>query len=71
MKPVIALAGGVASGKSAVATAFARLGALVIDADLEGHAVLQDPVVTTEIVQAFGKEVLSPTGQLTGKNLVP
>ncbi|MBX3459683.1 MAG: dephospho-CoA kinase [Planctomycetes bacterium] len=54
-KPVIALAGGVASGKSAVAAAFGRLGALVVDADLEGHAVLGDPAVVQEIRAAFGE----------------
>ncbi|MFN9749769.1 MAG: dephospho-CoA kinase [Planctomycetota bacterium] len=37
---VIGLAGGVASGKSTVAGLFAELGAVPLDADRIGHAVL-------------------------------
>lgn len=54
MTVVFALVGGVASGKSTVARAFAQLGATVIDADAEGHAVLKDPQVKQEIRAAFG-----------------
>jgi dephospho-CoA kinase len=59
MKPVIALIGGVASGKSAVAREFEALGALVIDADREGHEVLKDPEVIKEVTKAFGQAVLT------------
>ena len=58
MKPVIALVGGVASGKSAVAEGFARRGALVVNADTEGHEVLRDPEVVNEIESAFGADVI-------------
>jgi dephospho-CoA kinase len=57
MKPVFALIGGVASGKSAVAREFEKLGALVIDADKEGHEVLLDPTVKEEIRKEFGEGV--------------
>lgn len=69
MKPVIALIGGVASGKSAVAAAFARRGALVVNADDEGHAVLRDPAVRAEIIAAFGKGVISSDGEVDRKKL--
>ena len=59
MKPVIALIGGVASGKSAVAEGFARRGALVVNADAEGHEVLKDPEVLKELESAFGADVIS------------
>ena len=49
-KPVIALIGGVASGKSAVAE--------VVNADAEGHEVLRDPEVVSEIESAFGADVI-------------
>jgi dephospho-CoA kinase len=58
MKPVIALIGGVASGKSAVAEAFARRGAAIVDADIAGHEVLREPEVVTEVESAFGADVI-------------
>lgn len=64
MKPVIALVGGVASGKSAVAKAFEKRGALAVDADKEGHAVLLDPAVKKEIKDAFGAGVFNGQGEV-------
>jgi dephospho-CoA kinase len=68
MKPVIALIGGVASGKSAVAQAFEKHGALVIDADKEGHEVLRDQQVIKEVKKAFGAGVFSG-GEIDRKKL--
>jgi dephospho-CoA kinase len=68
-KPVIALVGGVASGKSAVAEAFERRGALVVDADIEGHAVLREPGVRAEIVAEFGPGVLGTDGEIDRRKL--
>lgn len=69
-RPVVfALVGGVASGKSAVAKQFRRLGALVIDADAAGHKVLGFPKVKARIVSAFGKEVLDETGRILRSKL--
>ena len=69
-RPVdFALVGGVASGKSAVAKEFRRLGALVIDADAAGHKVLGFPKVKARIVSAFGKEVLDETGRISRSKL--
>ena len=63
-KPVIALVGGVASGKSAVARAFAKRGAAIVNADDEGHAVLLDSTVKEEIRHAFGESVFSSKGEV-------
>jgi dephospho-CoA kinase len=68
VKPVIALVGGVASGKSAVARAFERRGAVVIDADAEGHQVLRDKQVMIELRKAFGAGVFE-AGEIDRKKL--
>ncbi len=55
---VIGLTGGIASGKSRVASLLASWGAIVIDADLVAHRVLERGKRTQEkIRQAFGKRV--------------
>ena len=46
---VIGLVGGVASGKSFVASCFRELGASILDADKIGHEVLQQSEVITAI----------------------
>jgi hypothetical protein len=46
---VIGLCGGIASGKSAVASELERLGAIVIRADQIGHTVLEDPEVNPSL----------------------
>ncbi|MEE9312272.1 MAG: dephospho-CoA kinase [Planctomycetota bacterium] len=63
-KTIIALTGGVASGKSAVAQAFARLGAEIIDADHEGHEVLLEPETRDQLVENFGREILDDQNQI-------
>lgn len=68
MTVVFALVGGVASGKSTVAKAFEKLGATVIDADAEGHEVLQDPQVKDEVKAAFGN-VFANDGSINRKRL--
>ncbi|MCC6465070.1 MAG: dephospho-CoA kinase [Planctomycetes bacterium] len=63
-KPVFGLVGGVAAGKSTVARAFEKRGAVVIDSDATGHEVLRDPQVKAELVQAFGPQVIGPDGEV-------
>jgi dephospho-CoA kinase len=55
----IALTGGVASGKTAVARRFAALGVPLIDADVVAHALVQpgEPALA-EIANTFGSAVL-------------
>ena len=61
----VGLTGGIASGKSAVAHAFAALGIVIADADIaarEAVAVGSDGLV--EVVAAFGPDILDDTGAL-------
>ena len=65
MKPVVfALVGGVASGKSAVARAFEKRGARVIDADAVGHEVLGEAAIKRELAGAFGPGILLASGEV-------
>jgi dephospho-CoA kinase len=61
---VIGLAGGVASGKSLVAEYLKRLGAVVLDGDSEGHAVLREPDVVEQLRAHFGEAVLRLDGSI-------
>ena len=61
----VGLTGGVASGKSTVATLFAQRGVPVIDTDEIARAVVApgQPALA-EVVRAFGSGVLAPDGTL-------
>ncbi|TCO80187.1 dephospho-CoA kinase [Plasticicumulans lactativorans] len=62
---VLGLTGGIASGKSAAADAFARCGATVIDTDLLAReAVAPGAPALAEIAAAFGPDVLAADGGL-------
>ncbi|MEO6690432.1 MAG: dephospho-CoA kinase [Dokdonella sp.] len=61
----VALTGGIASGKSAVAERFAELGASVIDADIIARElVAPGSPALAEIVAAFGATALDASGSL-------
>jgi dephospho-CoA kinase len=62
---IIGLTGGIASGKSSVASMLERLGAPVVDADLLAREVVQpgEPALD-EIAASFGTKVLNPDGSL-------
>jgi dephospho-CoA kinase len=66
----IALTGGIASGKSAVASRFASLGVLVIDADRLAHDLVEpgQPALA-EIAQVFGADSLDEAGRLDRKRM--
>ncbi|WP_144873235.1 dephospho-CoA kinase [Microbacterium sp. 1.5R] len=63
--PLIALTGGIASGKSTIARRLAEHGATIVDADQIVRDV-QAPgsPVLTEIAEVFGAEVIAPDGSL-------
>lgn len=63
--PLIALTGGIASGKSTVAARLAEHGAVVVDADALARAVVEpgEPVLAA-VRDAFGDAVLTPDGRL-------
>ena len=69
-KPVVALTGGIASGKSTVATLFSDLGAEVIDADLIAHALVQPSSPTLDkIIQYFDADLLHTDRSLNRRKL--
>jgi dephospho-CoA kinase len=63
-KPVIGLIGGIGSGKSTVARAFARRGARVISGDALGHEGLRQPDIKAKLVQRWGPRVLDARGEV-------
>jgi dephospho-CoA kinase len=68
--PVVGLTGGIASGKSTVARAFAQRGIPVIDADqLAREVVAPGTAGLADIVREFGEEVLLADGTLDRKKL--
>jgi dephospho-CoA kinase len=62
-KPIIGVAGGIGSGKSTVAAAFAELGAGVISSDQLNHAELNSPDVLAQIREWWGDRVVDASGQ--------
>ncbi|BDU15555.1 dephospho-CoA kinase [Lysobacter auxotrophicus] len=62
---IVAVTGGVASGKSEVTRHFEALGIVVADADVAARiAVERGSAGLAEVVAAFGDEVLAPDGSL-------
>ncbi|HEX5756314.1 MAG TPA: dephospho-CoA kinase [Arenimonas sp.] len=62
---IVAITGGIASGKSTVASLFARLGRDVIDADrLARELVEPGQPALAEIAARFGEAALQPDGRL-------
>ena len=67
---VIGLTGGIGSGKSTVSQFLAELGAVIIDADKVGHkAYKPDTDIWREVVAAFGRQILTPSGDIDRKKL--
>lgn len=62
---LVALTGGIAAGKSTVASEFARLGATVIDADMVAREVVSTGTeALNQIRETFGDLVIGPSGEL-------
>ena len=64
---VVGLLGGVASGKSLVASQLQELGAGLLDADQAGHAALRLPEVLEAIRTRWGEKVFDATGEVDRK----
>ena len=63
--PLIALTGGIASGKSTIAARLAELGAVVVDADALSRDVVEPGEPALALIRdAFGEGVLQPDGRL-------
>ena len=66
----VGLTGGIASGKSTVSKAFARLGAKVLDADeVASEVVLPGKPAWTKLRHTFGSEFFHPDGRLNRSKL--
>jgi dephospho-CoA kinase len=63
-KPVIGLIGGIGSGKSQVAAAFARHGARIIAGDQLAHAALRDAGLRARVAARWGESVLDEDGEI-------
>ncbi len=63
-KPIIGLLGGVASGKSTVASAFGKLGCGIISADLLAHNALEQQDIQQDVIAEFGTDVLETNGSI-------
>ncbi|MFC1932072.1 dephospho-CoA kinase [Chloroflexota bacterium] len=70
MTKVIGLTGGIGSGKSTVSQCLAELGAVILDADKVGHEVFKpNTEAWCDVVATFGKEILTPGGEVDRKRL--
>ena len=68
-KPIIGILGGIASGKSAVAAEFVKLGCKVIDADKIAHEVLEEKTVKEKILESFDPTILDQEGKINRRKL--
>ena len=68
-KLVVGLIGGIGSGKSQVAAAFARHGARIIAGDQLAHAALKDPDVRARVASRWGQGVLDGQGEIDRRRL--
>ena len=70
MKYTVALTGGIGSGKSTVADAFAHLGVNVIDADVIARQVVEPGTPALDaIAERFGQQILNVDGTLNRRAL--
>ena len=69
MKPILGIVGGIGSGKSYVASLFAKQGAHVIDADRLGHLALQDTQIKKQIKERWGEDVFNDMDEVDRKKL--
>ena len=62
---VIGLTGGIGSGKSTVSRFLAELGATIMDLDRVGHEAFKpDTELWRQVVTAFGRQILTPAGDI-------
>lgn len=61
---IIGLTGGIASGKSTVASELAALGAVVLSADTAAHQAINLPQVKSVLVERWGEGILDATGDV-------
>jgi dephospho-CoA kinase len=65
----VGLTGNIGSGKTTVAKLFTQLGVPVYYADDAAKRFLQDPQIIHDLIDLFGKDILSPSGTIDRKAL--
>ena len=67
---IVALTGGIGSGKSTVANAFSRLGITIIDADIIARLVVEPNTPALQAIAGhFGNQLIEPDGTLNRRML--
>lgn len=67
---IVGITGGIACGKTTVSDLLEKKGAIPINADEIGHQLLKaDSPVIDEMVDAFGKDILEESGDVSRKKL--
>ncbi len=66
---IVGIAGGIASGKSKVAELLAKRGAIVINADRIGHALLDEEAIRERIQTSFGNQIIDARGKIDRETL--
>jgi dephospho-CoA kinase len=61
---LLGLTGGMGCGKSAAAAILTARGIPCVDADREGHVLLEQPQIKDRVVQSFGRGVLACDGRI-------
>jgi dephospho-CoA kinase len=70
MSFVVGLTGGIGSGKSAAASEFERLGAVLVDTDAIAHELTQPGgQAISEVERIFGPDVIGPSGAMDRKRM--
>ena len=70
MTKVIGLTGSIGSGKSTVSQCLAELGAVILDADKVGHEAFKpNTEAWRDVVATFGRQILTPGGEVDRKKL--
>jgi dephospho-CoA kinase len=67
--PVIAVTGGIGSGKTTVARVITGSRGTLVDCDALGHRALEHVEVRRKLVRFFGREILTPAGRVSRKRL--
>ena len=68
-KTVIGIVGGIGSGKSLVAAAFAVRGGHLIEADQLGHEALRQPDIKKQVIGLWGPGVVNDQGEINRRAL--
>lgn len=70
MPYIVALSGGIASGKSTVANLFSQLGVPIVDADIIARQVVKKGTFAlSQITEHFGRQILLADGELNRTKL--